>query len=154
MKKLIQPTLTLIALVALSACSHTSNPSASQRDALESVSPDSHPEKKGAMQNSLDSWLSQDWTPSVEKDETIQKKYMKPETTPKQNSVATKSEVVDTTEKAEVVKKQVKYVEDPDKPFTLQEYADKAGAYMKAHENDPKKPSHIEKMNKMPVIGN
>lgn len=42
--------------------------------------------------------------------------------------------------------------EDPDRPFTLQEYVDKVGAYMK---NSPKSqgPSHKEKMDALPVIG-
>jgi hypothetical protein len=156
MKKLIQPTLTLITLVALSACSYTSKPSTSQKDALESVSSDSHPKEKGSMQTALDNWVSQEWSPTVEKDEEIQKKYMKPETTPERNSAATKSEVAPTTTNAKVLKteKKVKYVEDPDKPFTLQEYVDKAEVYRKAHEGDSNKPSHLDKMNKMPAIGN
>jgi hypothetical protein len=137
MKKPIQLTLTALTFVALSACSYTSKPSDSQKNALESVSSDTHPKEKGAMQNSLDTWLSQDWTPTVEKDENIQKKYMDSEIKKTNNG---KEEHVNT--------------EDPKRPFTLQEYADKAGAYMKAHENDPKKPSHVEKMSKMPVIGN
>ena len=177
MKNITKITLSTLTLVALSACSYTTPPSESQNSALNSISPDSHPEKKGAMQSSLDNWLSQDWTPTVEKDENIQKKYMKAETkevVPKTEPIAKKAEnktVSKTTttetkvkseqkkeivEKKEVVKEtqEVKYVEDPDKHFTLQEYADKAGAYMKAHENDPKKPSHVEKINSLPAIGN
>jgi len=159
MKKLTQTTLTALTLVALSACSYTNAPSESQNKALNSVSGDSHPEKKGAMQNSLDTWLSQDWSPTVEKDENIQKKYMKPEEKKVVSSTHTNTkEVAPAQESKQEVpkvakKEEVKYVEDPDKHFTLQEYADKAGAYMKAHENDPKKPSGVEKMSKMPGIG-
>ncbi len=42
--------------------------------------------------------------------------------------------------------------EDKDRPFTLQEYVDKAGVYI---ENKPKSsgPSHTEKLDKLPVIG-
>ena len=41
---------------------------------------------------------------------------------------------------------------DKDRPFTLQEYADKAGIYM---ENQPESdtPSHTEELEKLPVIG-
>jgi hypothetical protein len=42
--------------------------------------------------------------------------------------------------------------EDKDRPFTLQEYVDKASVYL---ENKPKsgKPSHAEELEKLPVIG-
>lgn len=42
--------------------------------------------------------------------------------------------------------------EDEERPFLLQEYVDKAGVYM---ENKPKssRPSHTEKLDKLPVIG-
>ena len=165
MNNITQTALTALTLVSLSACSYTNKPSESQNKALNSISSNSQPEKKGAMQSSLDNWLSQDWSPTVEKDEKIQKKYMKPEEvkvvsktepSPKTQTTQVVQEKVQTkeTEALKVQKEEkVKYVEDPDKHFTLQEYADKAGVYMKAHENDPKKPSNVEKMSKMPGIG-
>jgi len=79
------------------------------------------------MQKSLDSWLKTAWTPTVEKDAKVQQKYMKP---------------VDSK----------KYEEDKQRGFTLQEYVDKAGAYMKARPNDYNT-SHAHKMESMPVIG-
>lgn len=88
-----------------------------QNKELNSVSPTNQTKKDGAMQKSLDTWLEKDWTPTVEKNETIKKVN-----------------------------------EDKDRNFTLQEYVDKAGAYLK---NKPKsdEPSMKEKMDKMPVIG-
>ena len=69
------------------------------------------------MQKSLDNWLQTDWTPTVEKNETIKKMD-----------------------------------ENKSRNFTIQEYVDKAGAYIK---NKPAsdKPSMKEQMDKLPVIG-
>jgi hypothetical protein len=47
--------------------------------------------------------------------------------------------------------------EDEDRPFTLQEYVDKAGVYLKEKEKEqagkPRSPSHKEQMDELPVIG-
>ncbi|MEJ2414079.1 MAG: hypothetical protein P8Y22_02200, partial [Sulfurimonas sp.] len=89
--------------------------------------------------NSLDGWLKDDWTPSVEKDPEIQKKYMK------KKVVVKKGENNTTEEKAE-------YTEDNNRSFTLQEYVDKAVAYQKTKPNDYNN-SNVKKLESMPVIG-
>jgi len=47
--------------------------------------------------------------------------------------------------------------EDDNSSFTLQKYVDKAGVYLDEKEKEeagkPKQPSHVEKMESMPVIG-
>lgn len=56
------------------------------------------------------------------------------------------------TTKTEVVP-----LDEDNTPFTLQKYADKWKSYLekkeKMNEGKPKEPSHIEKINGMPVIG-
>jgi len=94
------------------------------------------------MQHSLDSWLHEDWEPTISKDKEIQKKYMKEEKEVKSNS--SKTSVEET--------KESHFVDKEDKNFTLQEYVDKAGAYMKAKPNDYNS-SNVHKLESMPVIG-
>jgi len=94
------------------------------------------------MQNSLDTWLQTDWEPTVAKDKKIQEKYME--------------KVEDETSSVQSQKRdkttQATYVEKRDKAFTLQEYVDKAEAYMKAKPNDYEH-SHVKKVESLPAIG-
>lgn len=92
------------------------------------------------MQKSLDSWLHDDWEPTVSKDKEIQKKYMKEEKV--QENV--KPSVKETQESH--------FVDKEDKNFTIQEYVDKASAYMKAKPNDYNS-SNVKKLESMPIIG-
>ncbi|WP_345992415.1 hypothetical protein [Sulfurimonas sp. HSL-1716] len=89
----------------------------SQNKELNAVSPTHQNKKDGVMQKSLDAWIEKEWTPTVDKNETIKKMD-----------------------------------ENESRNFTLQEYVDKVGAYIK---NKPKsnEPSMKEKMDKLPVIG-
>ena len=80
------------------------------------------------MQRSLDNWLHSEWEPTISKDKKIQKKYM---------------------DKKEGTGG---FVEKKGRNFTLQEYVDKASAYMRAKPNDYKH-SNIHKLEEMPVIG-
>jgi len=92
------------------------------------------------MQKSLDSWLHDDWEPTVSKDKEIQKKYMKEEKV--QENV--KPSVNETQESH--------FVDKENKNFTIQEYIDKASAYMKAKPNDYNS-SNVKKLESMPIIG-
>ena len=47
--------------------------SPTKNEALSKVSPLNQDRKDGAMQKSLDHWLETDWTPTVDKNETIKK---------------------------------------------------------------------------------
>ena len=91
------------------------------------------------MQKSLDSWLKNDWEPTVSKDKEIQKKYMQ-----EKKETKTKTSAKE-TQKAH-------FVDKKNKNFTLQEYVDKASAYMKAKPNDYNS-SHVKKVESLPVIG-
>jgi len=149
MKQLIIITNTLTALVFLSACGSNTPQAPSQNNALNSISKsNASKEKKGLMQESLDNWLKNDWIPTVSKDETIQKKYMQEEKTD-----VKQSHISDVKKSQTIDKKQKKsYKEKEDKPFTIQEYVDKAEAYMKAKPNNYES-SNVHKLESMPVIG-
>ncbi len=138
MKQLITTTLTLSAFILLSGCASDAVVAPSQNSDLNKISNSNGKAKPGLMQKSLDGWLKDEWTPTVNKDKKVQKKYMK--------RVNTKS--TNTNSNTEV-----KYVEDKERNFTLQEYVDKAAAYSKAHPSD-EKDSNVKKLQSMPVIGN
>ncbi len=90
----------------------------SQNTELDRVSPmPIATSENGIMQQKMDTWIEEEWTPTIEKNATI--KAMN---------------------------------EDEERPFTLQEYVDKAEEYMK---NQPKSdtPLHSQTINAMPVIG-
>ena len=133
-------TVTLLSLlVGVSGCTSNTPVSPQENQELNNVTSTTINKKPGLMQNSLDSWLKDDWTPTVEKNPEIQKKYMK------QNVVIKEGEN-NTTEK------KVEYTEDKTRAFTLQEYVDKAAAYQKAKPNDYEN-SNVKKLESMPVIG-
>jgi hypothetical protein len=141
MKQLIIITNTLTALLLLSGCGSSKTVAPSQNSALNSISKSSAAkEKKGIMQSSLENWLKTEWEPTLSKDATIQKKYMK--AVPQNGK----------TEKSQKGDKKSTYVERDDRPFTLQEYVDKTEAYLKAKPNDYEH-SHVKKVESLPVIG-
>ena len=141
MKQLIIISQTLITLSFLSGCGTTPATPPSQNSALNSISKsNASKEKKGIMQESLDSWLKDDWTPTVSKDKNIQEKYHHKSDTIEQNKE--KNTVSQTGDKKE----------EEESPFTLQEYVDKAEAYMKAKPNDYEN-SNVKKLESLPVIG-
>jgi len=127
MKQLITTTLTASLFILLSGCATDAPVAPSQNSDLNKISNSNGKTKPGIMQKSLDSWLKNEWTPTVNKDKKVQKKYLKKEDGKK-------------------------YVEKKDRNFTLQEYVDKAEAYSKEHPSDGKK-SNVKKLESMPVIG-
>ena len=104
----------------------------SQNQVLNSISKSSAKTDKGSMQNTLDNWLAQEWTPTISQNKDIQKKYMK--------------KVIDEKTGKE------KLVEDKNRNFTLQEFVDKRVAYNKVHPTD-ENGSNVHKLELMPVIG-
>jgi len=137
MKQLITTTLTASLFILLSGCATDAPVAPSQNSDLNKISNSNGKAKPGLMQKNLDNWLKNEWTPTVNKDKKIQKKYLKKE----DGSI---EEVSNTTEE--------KYVEDKERNFTLQEYVDKTSVYMKAHPSDDKD-SNVKKLESMPVIG-
>ena len=136
MKKLIVKYSTSISLILFTACSTTPDVSPSQNNALNKISNSNANNNKGSMQSLLDDFLKDDWTPTVENDKEIQKKYMQEV---KESNATSESNTT--------------YVEKEGKYFTLQELADKRAAYVKAHPSDHNN-SHVHKIEMMPVIGN
>lgn len=137
MKQLIIISHAILALTILSGCASKTQTSPSQNSALNSISKSSAARKhEGAMQKSLEDWIKDDWEPTVSKDKVIQKKYMK-------------------EEKGETLVNETKeshFVDKENKNFTIQEYVDKAAAYMRAKPNDYNT-SNVKKLESMPVIG-
>jgi len=143
MKQLIIITNTLTALVLLSGCGSSKTVAPSQNSALNTISKSTASNgKKGMMQSSLENWLETDWEPTVSKDPEIQKKYMKKVEGTPTGEKSHNSDNISTTN----------YVEKEDRDFTLQEYVDKAEAYMKAKPNDYEH-SNVKKVESLPVIG-
>jgi len=138
MKQLIIKYSISLSLVIFSACSTSSDISPSQSHALNKVSNSDANNNKGALQELLDNFLKNDWSPTVEKDATIQKKYMK--------------RVVDTNNSTQSTNIKESYIENESRNFTLQEYADKVAVYIKANKSDHNR-SHVHKVNTMPIIG-
>ena len=120
----LQLSLIIFSLL-LVGCATNSTVSPSQNSSLQAVSPNTATASKGgAMQSSLDSWLKEDWIP---------------------NSVTPSS--------SDSIRGSISNKE----PFILQSYADKWKAYHenkeKMNEGKPKEASHVETLQKMPVIG-
>jgi membrane-associated HD superfamily phosphohydrolase len=145
MKHLILINSVITATLTLTSCASSSQIAPSQNSALNTISKSSATKKKdGAMQKSLDKWLKNDWEPTIKKDNEIQKKYMKVKTSKK---VLKESE-----EKTENKNIKIEYEEKQSETFTLQEYVDKASAYMRQKPNNYKS-SNVKKIEALPVIG-
>lgn len=143
MKHLYTLILTSTVAFTLSSCAESAPVAPSQNDALNKISNSKGKEKKGYMQEGLDSWLEKEWTPAVSTDEKVQEKYMEKVTQPE----SSQKEPQTPSAKTETL-----YKDKSNKPFTLQEYVDKTEAYMKARKVDVNN-SHVEKLKSMPVIG-
>ena len=151
-------TLTILTSLFFVGCSSLGSEAPSQNRALNSVSNSKGKAKDGYMQKTMETWFANDWTPTVSKDKEIQKKYMRKDNT---NGVSQDKEIQQeyirrdgsTKTVYKDGREEVHYVEKDDKPFTLQEYVDKAAAYRKAHPNDYEH-SNVKKLESMPVIGN
>jgi len=119
------PLSLIISFLLLVGCATNATVSPSQNSSLNSVSPNTAASSEGgAMQRSLDSWLKEDWMPNT----------VTPSSSDSiRGSISNK------------------------KPFTLQSYADKWKVYHKnkekMDEGKLKEASHVETLQKMPVIG-
>jgi hypothetical protein len=132
--------LIITAFLLNSCASSQTKVAPSQNAALNTISKsNASKEKEGAMQKSLNSWLHDDWGPTVAKDKEIRKKYMH-----EGKKQEVKTSVKETQESH--------YIDKENKNFTLQEYVDKAAAYMRAKPNDYNS-SNVHKLESMPVIG-
>lgn len=155
MKTLI---MTLSAALLLVSCAKVDGANPSQNQALNAVSGKKESDKNGFMQQKLDRWLKEEWSPIVE-GTTPPNGETSVKIVPKENGT---SELIDVKTGA-ILKKmdkeetkreqelQAKY-QDDGRPFTLQEYIDKMERYNSRVSSDEKN-SHVNKIDAMPVIG-
>lgn len=126
--------ITLLSLITfISGCANHKGVPPSQNSTLQSVSPSTTAVSKGgAMQRGLDGWLKEEWVPLTASN-----------VSPKENTTAPSTTISETTEE--------------NTSFSLQHYADKWKTYHenknKMNEGKPKEASNIEKLEKLPVIG-
>jgi len=66
--------LAVTAIVFLNSCSQVDGANPSQNKALNTLAGKTKKTKSGYMQQALDSWIKDEWTPTVEKNEAIKKK--------------------------------------------------------------------------------
>jgi hypothetical protein len=134
---------TAIILLVISGCSiNKTEVSPSQNSTLNTMSPSvTATSEGGVMQHSLDKWLKEEWSPMM---------------TPAEPIVQTKTQ---SDMNLSTPSTTATIVANPmdEKPFTLQKYVDKWKVYhenkSKMEEAQPKEPSHVEKMQRMPAIG-
>jgi len=154
MKKLL---LLIPVAFMLNSCSQVDGANPSQNKVLNAIS--GKKEKKAAfMQNALDNWLKNEWSPTVSGTKAP-KAQTKVKIVPNVDGSAKLVEVKTGLILKEITKEQVKKqkevkikYKDGDRNFTLQEYVDKLSVYNSTHTSDEKN-SHTNKINSMPVIG-
>ncbi len=124
-----------IILILFNGCDATNQPSPSQNEILNKVSKsNAAKEKKGLMQESFDSWLASDWDKNTQGFEESKKEEHAP----------LKSE-------KNIAKKETQIKPKKEEGF-LQHYVDKV-IYYHEHEEEDNSTSHVEEMEKLPVIG-
>ncbi len=79
MKRLIIKYSISLSFLLCTACSTSGEVSPSQNSALNSISNSSAKSDKGVIQNMLDNFLKEEWTPTVESNKEIQKRYIEKE---------------------------------------------------------------------------
>jgi len=146
--------------MTISGCANHAGVTPSQNPTLGAISPSTTAASSGGvMQNTLDGWLKEDWTPA-----TAPAPVVTTTTAPDGTVVTTKTEdakIVTTTTAPDgtVVTTTAPAPAEPEDttPFTLQKYVDKWKVYndnkAKMNEGKPKEPSHIEMIESMPIIG-
>ncbi len=150
--------LAISAIIVLTSCSKVDGANPSQNKALNSVSGKKEKEQSGFMQQKLDKWLSEEWSPIVAgtkppTGDTAVKIIENENGTAKLVEAKTGTLLKEMTKEEVKKQKEVKekYAEE-DRNFTLQEYVDKMAVYNSTHVSDEEE-SHTQKVNSMPVIG-
>lgn len=170
-----------IALLIFSGCAaNNMGVTPSQNQTLNAFAPSATATSKGGvMQRSLDSWLKEEWNPIMASEPTVNTKnqsdgtVITTKTEPTKMSVSTQTsdgqtvqkmtnatQITTTTKTPDgtvTTKTEIVPLDEDNTPFTLQKYVDKWKSYLekkeKMNEGKPKEPSHVEKMNSLPVIG-
>ncbi|MFZ2891431.1 hypothetical protein [Sulfuricurvum sp.] len=129
-----------VSTLLLVGCANRGSVSPSQNASLHTVSPNAPAASEGgAMQRALDAWLKEEWAPLT------QPKQVTTTTTMPDGKVVTETKMMEVPNT------------DINETFTLQKYADKWKIYQenkeKMNAGKPKDPSHIDMLNRMPLIG-
>lgn len=130
-----------IALLLFGGCAaNTTGVTPSQNKNLNVVSPSITSESEdGPMQRALDRWLKEEWTPLTQDQKVTTTKTMP------DGKIIVEEKIV------EVPKT------DSNETFKLQNFVDKWKVYQenkeKMNAGKPKDPSHIDMLNRMPLIG-
>lgn len=139
------------------ACSKVDGANPSQNEALNKIS-GKKAKKPGAMQKALDNWLNNEWNPSTS-DSKKPTADTKVKVIENEDGSAKLVEIKSGETLKEISKDELKRqkevkakYQDEDRPFTLQEYVDKAAVYDSSSVSDDSD-SLVKKMNTMPVIG-
>lgn len=150
--------MTISTLVLFSACSKVDGLNPSQNVALNTLAGKKEKEKSGFMQQRLDKWLNEEWSPVTE-GAKVPTGETKIKIIENQNGTAKLVESETGTVLKEISKEELKVqkeihgkYQDKDRSFTLQEYIDKMAVYNGMHISDEKN-SHVKKIDAMPVIG-
>lgn len=154
MKKIILISTTLL---LFTACSQIDGANPSQNEVVNSIA-GKQEKKSGYMQQALDKWLKDEWSPLVSGTTPpagdTKVKIVTNEDGSAKLVEAESGVVLKEMTKEQVIKQkevQEKY-KAKDRNFTLQEYIDKMAVYNSAHVSD-EKDSHTKKINSMPIIG-
>lgn len=149
--------MTILAITLFGACSKVGGINPSQNEALNSVAGKKE-KKSGFMQQKLDKWLAEEWSPVVAgtkpptgetKVEIIPNEDGSAKLVEIKTGVVLKELSIEQVERQKEVES--KYRQE-DRAFTLQEYVDKMSVYNATHTTDDEN-SHVNKMSSMPVIG-
>jgi hypothetical protein len=166
-----------LSLFLLNGCANREGVPPSQNKSLDAISPTIY--ETGAMQRSLDTWLKEDWNPIMASEPTTNTTTQTDGTVITTKTEPTKTTITVQTSEGNIVQKttnatqiitttkapdgtvttktEIVALDEDNEPFTLQKYADRWKAYLEVKEKmsagQPKVPSHLEKVNALPVIG-
>jgi len=129
-----------VSTLLIVGCANHEAVAPSQNASLRTVSPNTPSASEGgAMQRALDAWLKEEWSPLTKTSEVTTT------TTTPDGKVITETKMMEVPNT------------DINETFTLQKYADKWKVYQenkeKMNAGKPKDPSHIDMLNRMPLIG-
>ena len=137
------PPVVIAAVFGFSGCTGSNPPgpdtekNASPKDTMQTVSPSRH--REGYLQRSYDRWEKEEWEPATSTTGSTATRDDRP----------TAGETVDN----ETTAKNASGEKHQGKGVTLQRYVDKWGRYLEKKEKASTGPSHVEKLETMPVIG-
>ncbi len=148
-----------IVTILLTGCGSHADVAPSQNSSLNAVSPSTSSHQGGAMQQALDSWLKEEWTPATKDVPTLTTTQAHDGTVITTKTEASQVTITKTAPDGTVTTttEAVTVESEDNAPFTLQKYADKWKVYnenkAKMKEGKEQEPSHADSLKNLPVIG-